>query len=452
MEEKAIDKKLIFKDTINMAWPSVAESVLVVLAGMVDTYMVAGLGKPSVAAVGLTNQPKYFIFSVFFAINIAISSLVARRVGEGKREDANTLFSAGFRYVLGVGALLSILCVVFAHPLMQFSGAKSDTIDISVRYFKIIMGCSLFNLISLYINAAQRGSGNTKIAMTTNITSNIVNVVMNYLLIGGHCGFPKLGVEGAAIATVIGTVVACIMSFRTILKEDSFICIKFILKNKLKITMEHIRTLSKIGSTILGELLLTRVGFMITAILTAKLGTVRYAAHQVGMNFMNLGFAFGDGLQVAAVALIGRSLGEKNPDKARAYASCGQKIGLKIALVISAIMLVFGKPIFGLYFPHDEKMLEYGFLISCFIAVIMPIQISKIVFNGTLRGAGDVKYTLYTSTVSVTIIQPIVTQVLLINFKLGLVGVWVSILTSQAALFILFYLRFRKGKWAEVKI
>lgn len=445
------EKKSLMRETVNMAWPSVLESVFVVFAGMVDTYMIAPMGQYAVAAVGLTGQPKYFTLSVFFSVNIAISALVARRKGEQKREQANALFLTGFMYVLVLGALLSILCVVFAENIIVFCGGNSDTTAAAVSYFRIIMGCMMFNIISLYINAAQKGSGRTKIAMYTNVTSNIVNIFCNYLLIDGHLGFPALGIQGAAIATVIGTVIACFMSIISVFKKDSYIYLPYIIKEHIRPAMEEITVLAKMGLNFLGEMLMTRVGFMATAILTAKLGTDPYAAHQVGMNFLNIGFAFGDGMQIAAVALVGRSLGEKNIDKAKEYAKITQKVGLVISLCLSAVFAFLGKPLFGLFFKQ-EHMMAMGVMICIFIAVIMPIQICKIINSGVLRGAGDVKFTLFQSVFSITLVQPLSTWLLMMYLKLGLTGVWGSILLTQFLQCVLLGGRYLSNKWTTKKI
>lgn len=447
-----LNAREILKQTIDMAWPSVVEGVLVVLAGMVDTYMVSSLGRATVSAVGITNQPKYFVFSAFFAINIAVSLLIARRVGEKRRDVANSLFLTGLIFVVGACILFTILCVIFAEPLMVLNGSNEDSTVIAARYFRIVMGGSIFNLLSLYINAAQRGSGKTRIAMVTNVTSNVVNVICNYLLIGGHLGFPALGADGAAIATVFGTVIACVMSVISIFRKDSYINVGFIMKEKIKASWENAKILTKTGVTILGELLLTRVGFIINSILAAKLGTDSYAAHIVGMNFMNLGFGFGDGLQAASVALVGRSLGEKDPIKARSYVRCAQKLGLGIAVLISLVVVIFRRPIYNAYFPNAEHMLLYGEMICFFIGVIMPIQVCKIVFNGALRGAGDVKFTLIGSTIGVTAIQPILTYILIYVCHLELKAVWIGILVSQAMQLILFGARFASGKWKDKKV
>ena len=97
------------KETFRIAWPSVTESVLIVLAGMVDTYMVSTLGKASVAGVGVTNQPKYFAYTMFYALNTAIASMVARRLGQQRRKDANGMFLTALVFVTVVSVDTSIL-------------------------------------------------------------------------------------------------------------------------------------------------------------------------------------------------------------------------------------------------------------------------------------------------------------------------------------------------------
>ena len=435
------------KETFRIAWPSVTESVLIVLAGMVDTYMVSTLGKASVAGVGVTNQPKYFAYTMFYALNTAIASMVARRLGQQRRKDANGMFLTALVFVTVVSVVLGLLCVIFARPILLLFGANPQTLPMAVPYWNIVMGFSVFNLVSMYINAAQRGCGNTRIAMTTNLTSNIVNVIMNYLLINGHCGFPALGINGAAIATVLGTVVAFFMSVRSLFKKDSFVQAQYIRAESIRPSRESVKELVPMSGTLLSENLMTRLGFAITGALTARIGTDPYSAHIVGMTFMNLGFAFGDGLQSAMVALVGKSVGENNPAKAKSYVRSGQKFGLVISVIVAALMLVLDKQIFGLYFPNDPAMLEYGQLISRFIAVIMPIQVAKIVFNGMLRGAGDVRFTLIGSTIGVTIVQSILMYFLIIRMRTGLTGVWVSILISQAVQLALFSWRYFSGRW-----
>ena len=131
-----------------------------------------------------------------------------------------------------------------------------------------------------------------------------------------HFGFPALGIKGAAIATVFGTVVACVMSIASLLRRDSFVNIRTMVRDKVRLSLRPVKAIAKLSSSVFLEQLLMRAGFMSTAVMTAKLGTEAFAAHQAAMNILSISFSFGDGMQVAAVALIGRSLGEKRPQLA----------------------------------------------------------------------------------------------------------------------------------------
>lgn len=441
----------LFKETIRIAWPAVLESFFVALAGMIDTLMVASVGSYAVAAVGLTNQPKFLVLAFFFSANVAVSALVARRRGEERRDNANEILCSAFCYTIIACVIFTIFCLIIAAPLMRLCGSNADTHESATLYYRIIMGGMFFNVVSLVINAAQRGSGNTRIAMTTNVTSSVVNVCFNYLLIGGHLGFPKLGIAGAAIATVLGTVVACVMSISSLFRKDSYVHIGYIIENHIKPTFNTLKNIIRLGVGFLIENFAMRVGFMATALMAAGLGTDAFAAHQVGMNFLSLGFAFGDGMQVAAVALIGRSLGEKKTEKAKEYGNICQHVGLIISLCITATLFFFGRQLMRLYFS-EEHIIEMGVLITRFIMLIVLAQISQIIYAGCLRGAGDVRFCLLTSLISVTLIRTCVTYVLVSIFHLGLVGIWCGVLADQVSRIVLLSVRFYQGKWVHVKI
>ena len=441
----------LLKETIRMAWPAVLESFFVSLAGMIDTMMVSSMGTYAVASVGLTTQPKFIMLAVFFSCNVAVSALVARRRGQDNRQNANEILLTAMWFTVIACIILTVVSVAFAHQIINLAGSNADTHDAGVLYFRVIQAGMIFNVISLVINAAQRGSGNTKIAMRTNITSSIVNIIFNYLLIGGHFGFPKWGIFGAAFATVLGTVAAAAMSIHSLFDKNSYVSLPYIFKEKIRPRFDSLASITRLGSNMFVENLAMRVGFLTTAILAAKLGTEAFAAHQVGMNFLSLGFSFGDGMQVAAVALIGRSLGENNPEKAKAYGSLCQRTGLAISFCLALILFFFGRSLFSLFFTEPE-VLDMGVLICNYIIVIVLFQISQIIFGGCLRGAGDMKYCLFASLISVTLIRTIVTWVLTSIFHLGLNGIWIGVLSDQVSRFIFLSLRFRQGEWTKVRI
>ena len=445
------DTGALLKETIRMAWPAVLESVFIQLAGMIDTMMVASLGTYAVSAVGLTVQPKFISLSLFISVSVAVSALIARRRGQEKRESANRIMTAAVLFSLAAGFAVTLASIIWMDPILRFCGSNAETHGPAVMYFRIIQGGMLFNVLSFVINAAQRGSGNTRIAMTTNVTSSLVNIVFNYLLINGHFGFPALGLQGAAIATVLGTVVACAMSFGSLFAKDSYVSIPYVVKEHIIPAIEDLIDILKFSVNIFLENIAMRVGFMYTALIAARLGTDAFAAHNVAMNFLGLTFAFGDGMQVAAVALIGRSLGENNPEKAKRCGELCQNVGLVISLCISAVLLLFGRQIFSLFFD-DPKILDMGVMLFRFITVIAVFQITQIIYAGCLRGAGDVKFTMFGALISVAIIRTAVTWLFTGPIPLGLTGIWLGVLSDQFSRFVLFSARFRRGDWVSLQI
>lgn len=445
------ENQSLVKEALRIAWPAVLESFFVSLASMIDTYMVSGLGTYAVAAVGLTTQPKFLALALFFSTNIAVSALVARRRGQNDKRNANEILLTALLFTIISCAIISFVTVVGGDLIIDWCGSNKDTHVPAVEYFHIIQGGMIFSVLSLVVNAAQRGSGNTKIAMTTNVVSSIVNITFNYLLITGNCGFPRLELRGAALATVLGTVVACLMSFRSLFKKNSFVSLPYIFKEKIRPAFSALKSILSLSINFLLENLAMRVGFIYTAVIAARLGTEAFAAHNVGMNFLSLGFSFGDGMQVAAVALIGRSLGERQPDKAKKYGSICQRIGFGISCILAAILFLFGKTLFGFFFK-DQETLQIGITISRYIMVIVLFQISQVIFGGSLRGAGDVKYTLFSSLLSVTFIRTAVTWLLTSIIPLGIAGIWIGILSDQFSRFILLSIRFKKGKWTSLQI
>ena len=449
--ESTMSRSALYKEAIGMAWPAVLESFFVSLAGMIDTMMVSSLGTYAVASTGLTTQPKFLALSIFMAVNVPVSALVARRRGQGNRDAANQILLTAMTMIIIACVVVSFITVAGASTIISWCGSNADTHQGAVTYYRVIMAGTIFNVLSLVINAAQRGSGNTKIAMTTNITSSTVNVIFNYLLITGNLGFPRWELFGAAFATVLGTVAACFMSIRSLFNPNSYVSIPYMKEHHIRPSFGQVKAITGMGSNILAENLLMRVGFIVTAVIAAGLGTDPFAVHQVGMNFLSLGFSFGDGMQVAAVALIGRSLGEGKPEKAKAYGNTCQTIGLAISIIYAAILFFGGHFLFSLFFS-EEHTIAMSMTVSKYIMVVVLFQISQIIFGGCLRGAGDLKYCMFASMISVTLIRSLVTFGLTSVFNLGLAGIWIGILSDQMSRFIFLSLRFRKGEWVKVQI
>lgn len=444
-------EKKYYSRALSIAWPAVFESFFIALAGMIDTFMISALGPSAVAAVGLTTQPKFLALTVFFAITSAVSALVARRQGEGDRKKANQTLVTALLISLIFVVIVTVSMVVFADPILEFAGSTSETHDMAKEYFVIIILGTIFNAICWSINSAHRGAGNTQIAFITNLVASVVNIIFNYLLIQGNLGFPALGTKGAAIATVSGSIIATFMCFYSLRKRDSYLNYREMKKVPIKIDKTISKEISKLGLNIFIEIMSMRIGFFVTALTAARLGTEFFALHNVGMNLLSLSFSFGDGMSVAVITLTGNSLGAGNKDEAILYGRASQQIGLIMSLIISAVFFIFGRSIFGLFFA-DQQLADKSIIIIKYLGFIVIMQVLQVIFGGSLRSAGDVKYTLAVAIISVSIIRTIVTIVTVNILNLGLDGIWIGILSDQTSRFIALRHRFKQGEWVNLKI
>ncbi|WP_242622758.1 MATE family efflux transporter [Lachnoclostridium sp. Marseille-P6806] len=450
-ETESEESRARLATVFQIAWPAVLESFFLSLAGMIDTLMVSSIGSDAVAAVGLTTQPKFLGLACFFAMNTAVAALVAHRRGEGNRQGANETLAAAMLLTAALAALITILFVSGASAIMRFCGSNADTHDGAVTYFRIIMGGTVLNVFGMVINAAQRGSGNTRVAMVSNVVSSLANIFGNWVLIGGHLGFPALGITGAALATVGGTVFSLMISVHSLFRKDSFLSFPFILANQCWRRFSVIRSILHLSVSTFAEQVLMRIGFMSTAIMAADMGTEALAAHQVGMNCLGLSFSFGDGLQQAAVSLIGQSLGEGSRTKAKRYGWLCEGIALCLAAMMFLVYGFGGRSIFGLFF-EEASIVEMGVGISRIIMVTVLFQICQVVFTGCLRGAGDVVYTMLTSMISVTFIRTLVSYVCCYILGWGIYGIWIGILADQFCRLNMSGWHFKRGKWMEIRI
>ena len=441
--------KAAYRRNFSLSWPSALEAVLISLVASVDIVMVGVLGTNAITAVGITTQPKNILLSVILSLDIGITAIVARRKGENDIVGANRSLKQGLIISAALSLIMTILGFVFASDVIRFAGAQADIMADATAYFQIILIGNFFASLGLTINAAQRGIGNTKISMRTNVVANIFNLVFDYLLISGNFGFPKLGVAGAAVATLIGNVAGFLLSVRSITQQDSFLNIR--LSNDWRFDKKTIFGIVKVGSSAMVEQVFMRIGFFSYAKIVAGLGTVAFAAHQIGMNILNLSFSFGDGFSVAASSLVGQSLGEKRPDKAIIYAKVGQRFALTVSVLLSLTFLA-GNTLFVQIFSNDPAIIAMSRPLTVIIAITTLGQITSVVLSGCLRGAGDVLYTAWVSLISIGLIRPLASWLLCYPLGLGLTGAWLGLLLDQMLRLVLVYLRFRGDKWTKITL
>lgn len=447
----AEEDRSALRRVIGIAWPAMVESFFQAATALIDSFMLSGLGYSAIASVGLTQQPKFISISPFIALSMAVNALSARRKGQRDRLGAHQILLAALLFSCFGGLLIGTLCAGLSEELMRLAGSDAKTAQSAV-YFRIVMGGIVFHVVSLAINSAQRGSGRTNLSMRTNVVSALVNMLFNWLLIGGNLGFPRWGIAGAATATVLGSAVGCAMSILSLFSKDSFLQLRFLRTERVRVTRTAAASIWNIASSALLENILIRVGFMATALMAAGLGAEALAAHNVGLNLLTLSFSVGDGFQAAALSLIGQCLGAKEPDRAKHYGKVCHRLGMAAATILTLLYLLFGRRLFELFFLDSPQAVLYGTHIVRWLVVVIVIQVSQVVYIGALRGAGDARYVMMALIISVTVVRAGTGYLLCEVLDLGLDGLWISIAADQLSRWLLTGTRFRRGKWAGIEI
>ena len=445
-----VTSKMLYKDVVRIAWPSFVELILTQLASMVDLMMVGSLGAWALTAVGLTTQPKFLLMTMFTAMNVGATAMVARYRGSGERDKANMVMRQAILLTFVLSALASVLGYIFAEPLVIFMGAQEqEVLEGAVVYLRIQMIGFVFMALTTTVTAVLRGVGDSRTAMIYNMTANVVNVVLNYLLIFGNCGFPEMGVAGASLATIIGQFVAFVYAYFYVMSGKRYLHLR--IRDGFMPIWSELKKIFQIGFPALIEQCVMRAGMIIYAKTVASLGTVAYATHQVCMNIQALSFMSGQAFAVSATSMVGQSLGRKRPDMAQAYCSRTRRIGFCVAIVIALMFFFFGGPIVGLY--NDEKeIVETGAKILMIVAFTQPFQTSQFIVAGGLRGAGDTKATAIVTFITVLLVRPGFAIFSIYVLDWGLYGAWVAMALDQILRTTLIFARYKSGKWKQIKI
>lgn len=439
-----------FSTAYSTAWAAIAETFLISLIGMADTVTISVLGVKAIAAVSIVNQPRYLAQTVVFALNIAVTSLCARRKGAGDQDGAVDCLKQG----IVLSGILSVIVVSIFYPfagnIIRFMGAEPEIVDISTDYFRILLlGLPIAN-ISHTISSAQRGVGETRASMHINMTANIINIIFDIFLINGLWIFPRLEERGGAISTVLGWSVGLLIGLKALSHKDQFLYMKG--HGSWRLQKSTLKPLGQISVGSFFEQTFVRLGFMMNTKVIAGLGTIMFGAHQILMNLMSLSFSFGDGFGIAASSLVGQNLGAKRPDLSIVYGKICQRMSLISSSVLFFVFAFLGKPIVGLLSKNDPAIMSVSETILIIIGFIIFAQSSQMVFMGALRGAGDTKYTAVVSMISIMLLRPISSYVFAFTMGLGLVGAWLGMVLDQFLRLYLTYRRFSSGDWMKIDI
>lgn len=441
--------KEAYLNYIKVAWPAAMQGLLLDLMLAVDLAMVGALGADALASVGIMGQPKMVILIFARALAIPVTAMVARRKGEGRTREMNSVLKQGIMINLIFYIPVIVASFLFLPQIVAFAGAKGKLILGGTSYGKYIVVGLFFATITQVIGAALIGTGDTKTVFKANATGNILNTILNILLIYGIWIFPRLEVAGAGIATMIGNIVTLIIILRAVSSKGTELNIFD--RKPWRFNRTTLKSFFKLGVSSLGEQIFERFGMFAYAKMVAGLGVISFATHYVCMNLCDVFYSFASGLGHAGSALTGQNLGKAREDLAQIYG----KIGIRISMITATLfftLYIGARWLLMDIYTDDPKVMALGAQIIVIMAVACFPQIGQLVYAGVLKGAGDSLYVMLYSLFIIAIFRPILTYILCFTVGWGLYGAWLALLIDQNVRLIVSYKRFKSGKWKLIKV
>ena len=431
-----------------LAVPMVLEMVLESLFAVVDVFWVGRLGANAVATVGLTESMLSLVFAVGMGLSLSTTAMVARRIGEKDPEGAAIAGVQAITLGLMVSLLIGLPCLVYAPQLLRLMGASPEIVATGSGYTRICLGGSCAVLLLFLNNAIFRGAGDAAIAMRLLWVSNIINLVLDPCLIFGWGPFPRLGVTGAALATLIGRSIGVLYQFYRLLKGTERIRI---LTRQIRLQWNVLFRLLRVSLTGILQFAIAHTSWIGLVRIVSTFGAAALAGYTIAIRIVIFVILPSWGLSNAAATLVGQNLGAGRPDRAE---QAVWRTGLYNVIFLGAVGLVFvlfPEPIIRL-FTHDPavvplgaaclRIVSYGNLGYAYFMVMMQA------FNG----AGDTVTPTIVNFFGFWLFEIPLAYWLAIPLHMRSNGVFASIAIAEGAMAVASAILFKQGKWKKKKI
>jgi putative MATE family efflux protein len=439
-----------------LAWPSILEQFLITFVQYINTAMVGALGKNATASIAVTTSSVWFVNGIFAAVGIGFAVLVGRRIGEGDLEGAKKAVRQSLTATLFVGLFCTLVMQLIASSLPVWLNADPALWEDATSYLRIT---SAVYLMSLAINVCSnviRCAGDTRTPLFYNVATNVLNALLNLFLI-----YPTrevsvfgnsftlwgagLGVSGAAISTAIAVTFTSIMLVRVLFTKKSLpVVIPF--RGDYKPDWPLLKTVARLGTPVAFERCSISGGQIVITAMVTGLGTVPLAAHYLAITAEAISYMPAYGFSAAATTLVSQSLGAGKKALAERYAKyCTW--GGALFLTLMGVFLYFGAEFLVSLFTPDKEVVVLGGSVLRVEAFAQPFVALGMVVTGVLRGAGDTKWPFYISIAGMWVVRLSVAAILLATTNLGLMCVWIAMVSDLVVRGLISLWRYRSKKW-----
>ena len=381
------DRKLFYRQIFKIGLPVVIQNLIQSLAALLDVFMIGQLGETQITAVSLGNQWIMLFFQLNNAILAVGSMFIAQYWGKRDIESIHRIMGIIFTSSLTFTAIFTAFSYGFTEQIMSLYSSDPAVIASGVTYIRIAVICSVFVCVESTLNTALTATENTVVPLITTMIALVMNLVLNFLLIFGNLGFPKLGVKGAAVATVISYSAATFfVSVCTFVKKYD-ICAR--IKNYFSFSARLFKKFYKMGFFIIMCEVSFSIGINIYNIAYKYTGTNAQAALQIVKNFQGISMVLAIGIGTAQSVMLGKLLGANKFDMAKTYFKKFIFLVPASAFILS-IITVAASPLFLSLFNIEPS--TYNDARNMLYLVIFILPLSSLTFSivvGTLRSGGD---------------------------------------------------------------
>lgn len=431
-----------------LAVPMILELVMESTFAIIDIYFVGKLGASAVATVGLTETYLYLLYSLAMGLCTAVTAIVARRIGEKKKEDAGIAAVQSIILAVLVSLPFAIAGIFFSKQLLSLMGADAWALEHGYRYTQWMLGGNAVIVLIFVINAIYRGAGDAAIAMRVLWIANGINLLLDPLLIFGWGPVPAFGIEGAAIATTVGRGVGVGVQLWLLFKGGKHIRATLAqFKWDAAVIMNLVRT--SLGGV--GQMIVAMTAWIFLMRILSDVGRDAVAGATIALRIMMFTMMPAWGMSNAAATLVGQNLGAGRADRAE---SSVWKIGVynMIFLVTVSIAYFFLNESFVRFFTDEPGVIAIGSewlrILSFSYFIYGWWMVSVQAFNG----AGDTKTPTKINLVFFWLIQIPLCYVLAIKMNLAHSGVFWGVFISETSVGIFTLWLFSRGGWKTATV
>ena len=437
------------REVLRLATPVTLSMLTFTLLTVVDTAMLGRLGAVPLAASGVAGVLFFAVVFPLSGISVGLQALIARRFGEGNETQCGEVLNTGVGLCLALGVPIVIGAPWLARIIAPLSSNDPGVLAASIVYLHYRFLGAAFMLLNFIFRGFFAGIGKTRHQLNGSVLITAANILLDYLLIFGHAGFPKMGIQGAAIASSIAMGVGMLYYVAAIVLSPSYRQ-RFAAFHPPLLAARWFRPIVRLSIPVFAQRILSNGAWAIFFILVARIGTIELAATNVIRSIYHLTIMIGVGLGTAASALVGQNLGSARPDRAEQLAWEAAKIASWAMALVGILFLVAPSWVFRVY-TNDASVIGAGRLPLMLLGFVQAFAGISLVLSQALQGAGNTRYVMVVELVCVACYLPTV-YFLGLRTPLGLVGAWTAEYVYWLFLAMAMAWKFRTGSWKSIVV